>query len=163
VCVCVLHVLGCSSCSKQTRSFSKNTREDGYPSNQDSCACHQINLFCLCTQVIATARLLGQQDTEKKGAPQKSGRSPDNQIGDWLEQSNGQIKIQGTAQDGPSIMLRSGSKVRTGATKWVLDTDAQMVQFLSGGSNNTTREVSMVGGALALASCGRPQSAALKR
>ena len=33
VCVCVLHVLGCS---KQTRSFSKNTREGGYPSNQDT-------------------------------------------------------------------------------------------------------------------------------
>ncbi len=33
MCVCVLHVLGCS---KQTRSFSKNTREGGYPSNQDT-------------------------------------------------------------------------------------------------------------------------------
>ena len=31
--MCVLHVLGCS---KQTRSFSKNTREGGYPSNQDT-------------------------------------------------------------------------------------------------------------------------------
>ena len=33
VCVCVLHAPGCS---KQTRSFSKNTREGGYPSNQDT-------------------------------------------------------------------------------------------------------------------------------
>ena len=33
VCVCVLQVLGCS---QQTRSFSKNTRAVGYPSNQDT-------------------------------------------------------------------------------------------------------------------------------
>ena len=31
--VCVLQVLGCS---QQTRSFSKNTRAVGYPSNQDT-------------------------------------------------------------------------------------------------------------------------------
>ncbi len=31
--MCVLHVLGCS---KQTRCFPKNTREGGYPSNQDT-------------------------------------------------------------------------------------------------------------------------------
>ncbi len=31
--VCVLHASGCS---KQTRSFSENMREGGYPSNQDT-------------------------------------------------------------------------------------------------------------------------------
>ncbi len=31
--MCVLHAPGCS---KQTRSFSKNTREGGYPSNHDT-------------------------------------------------------------------------------------------------------------------------------